>query len=130
MMGAVAQAARTGGARTIGVIPEVFADDNEFTARDKDAHELIVCKSMMERKTRMQALSDGFIVLPGGIGTLEELFEGRNLKFCTIIVSHAVAECKLISLCGFLSVGWSLSKRALQAHRHRRPSRVQFYMFS
>jgi uncharacterized protein (TIGR00730 family) len=76
MMGAVAKSARAGGARTIGVIPEVFSNDNEFTARDQDAHELIVCKSMTERKARMQILSDGFIVLPGGIGTLEELFEG------------------------------------------------------
>jgi predicted Rossmann-fold nucleotide-binding protein len=68
MMGAVAKAARAGGARTVGVIPEVFANDNEFTSPDKDAHELIVCKNMIERKMRMQALSDGFIVLPGGIG--------------------------------------------------------------
>jgi uncharacterized protein (TIGR00730 family) len=68
MMGAVAKAARAGGARTIGVIPEVFASDNEFTTPDKDADELIVCKNMIERKMRMQALSDGFIVLPGGIG--------------------------------------------------------------
>jgi predicted Rossmann-fold nucleotide-binding protein len=68
MMGAVAKAARAGGARTIGVIPEVFSKDNEFTSPDMDAHELIVCKSMIERKTRMQCLSDGFVVLPGGIG--------------------------------------------------------------
>ncbi len=70
MMGAVAKAARAGGARTIGVIPEVFSNDNEFTSRDKDAHELIVCKNMIDRKARMQALSDGFIVLPGGIGKM------------------------------------------------------------
>jgi predicted Rossmann-fold nucleotide-binding protein len=68
MMGAVAKGARAGGARTIGVIPEVFSRNNEFTSPDNDAHELIVCKSLMERKRRMQILSDGFIVLPGGIG--------------------------------------------------------------
>ena len=129
MMGAVAKAARAGGARTIGVIPEVFANDNEFTSHDKDAHELIVCKSMKERKAHMQALSDGFIVLPGGIGTLEELFEGCNLEVLCNYNSSAVAECWVVSLCGFLfSVGWSLFERAQQAHRHRRPSRVRSFM--
>jgi uncharacterized protein (TIGR00730 family) len=99
MMGAVARSARAGGARTIGVIPEVFADDNEFTARDKDAHELIVCKSMTERKARMQALSDGFVVLPGGIGTLEELFEGGRVK--RVVVYHVIV------LSGVTSHSWA-----------------------
>ena len=126
MMGAVAKSARAGGARTIGVIPEVFSNDNEFTARDQDAHELIVCKSMTERKARMQILSDGFIVLPGGIGTLEELFEGWHFWNCSVCAA-------ITSLCGHLashrdslnSVGWSLLERTFEAHRHRRPARVQ-----
>jgi predicted Rossmann-fold nucleotide-binding protein len=81
MMGAVAKAARAGGARTIGVIPEIFSIDNEFTSPDKDAHELIVCKSMVERKLRMQALSDGFLVLPGGIGEQFQFRVGHSMFY-------------------------------------------------
>ena len=72
MMGAVARAARAGGARTIGVIPQALVD---FEMADVDADELIVVDTMRERKRVMDERSDGFLVLPGGIGTLEEMFE-------------------------------------------------------
>ncbi|MDT4891027.1 MAG: hypothetical protein QOE97_62 [Pseudonocardiales bacterium] len=72
MMGAVARAARTGGARTVGVIPEHLVP---FEVADADADELIVVSTMRERKRVMDERSDAFMALPGGIGTLEELFE-------------------------------------------------------
>jgi len=81
MMGAVALGVRTGGGRTIGVIPQSLVDI-EFA--DKESDELHVVGSMRERKALMEEKSDAFIALPGGIGTLEELFEiwvGRFLKF-------------------------------------------------
>lgn len=71
-MGAVADACMAGGAKVTGVIPT-------FLSRKEIAHhgltELIVVESMHQRKLKMSELSDGFIVLPGGYGTLEELFE-------------------------------------------------------
>ncbi|SFK14539.1 hypothetical protein SAMN05216275_11871 [Streptosporangium canum] len=71
-MGAVARAARAGGARTIGVIPQALVD---IEVSDEASDELIVTTDMRERKGVMDARSDAFLVLPGGIGTLEELFE-------------------------------------------------------
>mgnify|MGYP003338341152 FL=1 len=80
-MGAVARAAREGGAKTIGVIPESLV---KIEFADHDSDELIVVNDMRERKGKIEELSDAFVVLPGGAGTLEEFFEiwvGRFLKF-------------------------------------------------
>ncbi|MEU1429923.1 TIGR00730 family Rossman fold protein [Nocardia sp. NPDC005746] len=72
MMGAVAQAARAGGAHTVGVIPKHLVHKE---VADTDADELIVTDTMRERKQVMDERADAFLTLPGGIGTLEELFE-------------------------------------------------------
>ncbi|MBN6051377.1 TIGR00730 family Rossman fold protein [Nonomuraea sp. RK-328] len=71
-MGAVTAAARAAGGRTVGVIPQVLVD---VEIADRDSDELIVTPGMRERKAAMDERSDAFLVLPGGIGTLEELFE-------------------------------------------------------
>jgi hypothetical protein len=71
-MGAVARAARHGGARTVGVIPQALV---ELEVADEDADELVVVDDMRTRKGLMDARSDAFLTLPGGLGTLEELFE-------------------------------------------------------
>ncbi len=81
MMGEVAKGARQFGGKTIGVIPERLMNV-EFI--DHDSSELHVVADMRERKGLIERLSDGFIALPGGIGTLEEFFEiwvGRYLGF-------------------------------------------------
>ncbi|MDT4922203.1 MAG: hypothetical protein QOI15_3105 [Pseudonocardiales bacterium] len=72
MMGAVARAARAGGAHTVGVIPAHLVP---LEVADTDADELIVVDTMRERKRVMDERADAFLALPGGIGTLEELFE-------------------------------------------------------
>jgi|SRR5918999_3520175 uncharacterized protein (TIGR00730 family) len=71
-MGAVARAARAGGAHTVGVIPEAMV---EVEIADKDNHELILTPDIRTRKGEMERRADAFLVLPGGLGTLEELFE-------------------------------------------------------
>src|SRR3954470_3250864 len=71
-MGAVARAARAGGARTIGVIPRALLASE---VADDDADELLVTDDMRTRKAAMDARADAFIALPGGLGTLEELLE-------------------------------------------------------
>jgi len=72
LMGALADAVRIQGGEVIGVIPRALA-------RKELAHaglsELRVVESMHERKALMAELSDGFLALPGGMGTLEELCE-------------------------------------------------------
>jgi len=72
LMGAVAKGAHQEGGRVIGVLPEFFkVKDIEYL----EADELIVVQEMRERKAVMDQRSDGFIVLPGGVGTLEEAME-------------------------------------------------------
>jgi uncharacterized protein (TIGR00730 family) len=71
-MGAVARAARAGGARTIGVIPRALLS---YEIADEDVEELVVTDDMRMRKGTMDARADAFITLPGGLGTLEELLE-------------------------------------------------------
>lgn len=72
MMGAVARAARAAGARTVGVIPAGLL---ELEVGDRDADELLVVDDMRTRKGLMDERADAFLALPGGLGTLEELFE-------------------------------------------------------
>lgn len=72
VMGTIADAVLDGGGSVVGVIPE-------FLMRHEVGHEgvtqLEIVATMHERKARMAELSDGFVILPGGLGTLEELFE-------------------------------------------------------
>jgi uncharacterized protein (TIGR00730 family) len=79
MMGAVARAARAGGARTVGIIPAALRTRE---IADTDSDELVITSTMRERKAGMDERADAFVTLPGGIGTLEEFFEtwtGRTL---------------------------------------------------
>lgn len=72
LMGAVADAALEAGGTVIGVMPRGLV---EREIAHRGLTELHVVEDMHERKTKMAALADGFIALPGGAGTLEEIFE-------------------------------------------------------
>jgi uncharacterized protein (TIGR00730 family) len=72
LMGALADAALDAGGEVIGVIPKAIAGKE---LAHTGLTQLYVVQSMHERKTMMAELSDGFIALPGGLGTLEECFE-------------------------------------------------------
>ncbi|MDX2361839.1 MAG: TIGR00730 family Rossman fold protein [Crocinitomicaceae bacterium] len=72
LMGAVANGALNEKGIVIGVLPS-FLQTREIA--HQNLTELIIVKSMHERKTKMNDLCDGIIALPGGFGTLEELFE-------------------------------------------------------
>ncbi len=72
MMGRLAQAALEGGGEVIGVIPRFLHEKRVAFAGLTD---LRLVGTMHERKALMAALADGFIALPGGLGTLEETFE-------------------------------------------------------
>jgi hypothetical protein len=72
LMGAVADAALGGGSEVIGVLPDVLAG-REIAHAGLTSLELV--PTMHERKARMAALADAFLVLPGGYGTLDELLE-------------------------------------------------------
>lgn len=72
MMGTLATGARAAGGHTLGVIPQSLVDRE---VADRDADELVITDGMAARKTVMIDRADAFIVLPGGLGTLDELFE-------------------------------------------------------
>lgn len=71
-MGSVSTAALDGGARVIGVIPTLFSDN---VINSQPRAETLLVNTMQERKARMLDLCDGFIALPGGIGTIDEVSE-------------------------------------------------------
>ena len=88
LMGAVAKSVLESGSNVIGVLPKVFED----RVQHPNLTELIVTDTMHQRKAKMFELSDGFIALPGGFGTFEELLEmltwsqiGYSTKPCGIL---------------------------------------------
>jgi uncharacterized protein (TIGR00730 family) len=72
MMGAVADAALEAGGRVIGILPRQF---NTPVLAHGGLSDMVLVDSMHERKARMAEMGDAFVALPGGFGTLEELFE-------------------------------------------------------
>ena len=77
LMGAAARGIHENGGRLIGVIPEKL---NQPGIAYPDCDELIVTPDMHTRKATMEKLSEGFLALPGGYGTLEELMEVLTLN--------------------------------------------------
>jgi uncharacterized protein (TIGR00730 family) len=108
LMGEIADTVLAGGGEVIGVIPQALVDKEVSHA---GLTELKIVNSMHERKEIMADLSDGFIALPGGLGTIEEIFEvltwaqlGFHHKPCALLnvkgyynqltqfLNHAAAE--------------------------------------
>ena len=73
LMGAVARAVHEGGGHVVGIIPEALKVREGIAYELAD--EMVVTETMSERKRLMFTRADAFVVLPGGIGTLEEFFE-------------------------------------------------------
>ena len=89
LMGALADAVLDGGGRVIGVIPFALAERELAHSRASEMH---VVRTMHERKARMAELSNGFVALPGGFGTFEEICEmitwaqlGIHRKPCGVV---------------------------------------------
>jgi hypothetical protein len=92
LMGALADAALRAGGQVVGVIPQLLIDKE---VGHTGLSELVVVDTMAERKLMMGHLSDAFVTLPGGIGTMDELFEawtwtqlGLQQKPCGLL-NHA-----------------------------------------
>jgi cytokinin riboside 5'-monophosphate phosphoribohydrolase len=72
LMGHLADAVRAAGGRVVGITPQLLVDKG---IHDTRCDELIVTTGMRERKALMEQRGDGYIALPGGLGTFEEIFE-------------------------------------------------------
>ena len=79
LMECVAQAAQTAGGRTIGVVPDIIERHGKVSPHTT---EVLRCKNLNERKAIMLEESDVFIALPGGVGTLDEVF--------TVVASYTI----------------------------------------
>jgi uncharacterized protein (TIGR00730 family) len=116
-MGVLADAALRAGGEVIGVITQAL---EEREVAHTDLTDLQVVRTMHERKARMAALSDAFLVLPGGIGTLEEFFEvwtwgqlGEHVKPVGLVNTSGYYD----GLIGFLDT--AVTERFLKPkHRH------------
>lgn len=111
-MGAVAQAARDGGAHTIGVIPDAL---RLREVADLDADELVVTPDMRSRKGEMDDRADAFMILPGGLGTLEELMEiwtsralGLHTKPVVVLDPYGVFDALREQMTRFVAEGFAL----------------------
>lgn len=93
LMGRVADAVLENNGNVIGVVPTFFAGE----LGHKDLTELHIVDSMHERKQMMFDLSDAFIALPGGFGTLEEIFE----IITWAQIGHHEKPCGLLNVCGY-----------------------------
>jgi uncharacterized protein (TIGR00730 family) len=94
LMGIIADAATAAGGEVVGVIPQALR------AREHDHRgiaELHVVETMHERKALMAELADGFVALPGGIGTFEELFE----VWTWAQLGYHSKPCGLLNVAGF-----------------------------
>jgi len=78
LMGIIADAALEAGGDVVGIIPEHIQDQEEKHSRLTELH---VVKTMHERKQMMAEKSDAFVILPGGLGTLDETFEILTWKY-------------------------------------------------
>lgn len=94
LMGAVSRATLDAGGTAIGVEPRFFI---EAGVAQHDLTELIVVKTMGERKAKMIELGDVFVALPGGVGTLEEISE----IITRVRLDLGPAECYLLNIDGF-----------------------------
>ena len=93
-MGQVARAALAAGGKVIGVIPRALV---QMEVAYTDLPDLRVVDSMHERKALMADLSDAFIALPGGLGTIDEFFE--VLTWAQLGMHHK--PCGLLNVCGY-----------------------------
>jgi uncharacterized protein (TIGR00730 family) len=94
LMGVVADAALAAGGEVLGIIPQKLVD---WEAAHTGLTKLHIVHSMHERKAMMADLADGFVALPGGIGTLEELFE----VWAWLHLGYHDKPCALLNVQGF-----------------------------
>lgn len=117
LMGVIADQVLARGGKAIGVIPQALVDKE---LAHNDLTELHVVASMHARKAKMAELADGFIAMPGGMGTLEELFEmltwaqlGFHRKSCAVLNVDGYYDGILNFIDGAISQGFIRDE-----HRH------------
>ncbi len=109
LMNIIAETVLLNGGKVVGVIPQKLYDNGWGR---HDLTELVVVDSMHERKVTMMRRADSFIALPGGYGTIEEIFEAVTL---TQLKYHRKA-CGLLNIAGYFDSLVSFLNRSVKDH--------------
>lgn len=115
-MGVVADATMAAGGRVHGVITRAL---QEKEVAHQDLSRLDITESMHERKAAMAEASDGFIMLPGGLGTLEEFFEAATWTQLGI----QNKPCGILNVCGYFDSLIALLNHSVEQRFLRREHR-------
>lgn len=121
VMDAVASAARSAGARVVGITPRLMLDQGIV---DGQCDELIVTSTMRERKQLLEQRGDALVALPGGIGTFEEWFEvlvGRTLGY------HE-KPLVLLNVAGYYDPLLALMEHGIEEHFIRPAAREAYFV--
>jgi len=120
-MGALADAARAAGGKVVGVTPQLLVDHG---IADQQCDELVVTETMRQRKELLEQRGEAFIALPGGLGTLEEIFEilvGRMLGY------HS-KPIVLLNIAGFYEPLLAMIDRGIEQKFIRENAREHFHV--
>jgi uncharacterized protein (TIGR00730 family) len=119
LMGVVARAVRDGGAHVLGVLPDFLRAVEKPPEWEQ---ELIITPDLQLRKTRMLALADAFVVLPGGPGTMDEFFEVVTSAQLRVLAKPIV----LVNVAGFFEPLTALMQH-LVTQGFARPQMLELY---
>jgi uncharacterized protein (TIGR00730 family) len=121
LMGEVARAAKAAGGRVEGVITRQFVTlEQAWDGCD----EMVVVDTMRERKAGLEHRADAFVVLPGGLGTFEELFEILVARY----LGHHRKRIAMVNDCGYWDPLRELLEHAIE-HRFVRPAVLELLSF-
>jgi uncharacterized protein (TIGR00730 family) len=119
LMGAVADGCHGEGGNVVGIMPQLLFDTGIANER---CHEMVVARDMRHRKEMLESRGDALVALPGGLGTLEELFEvvvGKHLGF------HA-KPIVLLNIAGYYNPLLTMIEHGIE-HRFIRPEQRELY---
>lgn len=132
LMGAAAKGAKKAGGKVTGVAPKFFKPDGVLY---DECDEFIYTETMRERKQKMEELSDAFIVMPGGIGTMEEFLEiftlrqlGRHNKPIAILNTNGYYDNMAAMLRTAVSEGFMKEENLTAAPVFSSPEEVMTYL--
>lgn len=120
-MGALANGARDAGGKVLGITPQLMVDEG---IGDQLCDELIVTNNMRDRKALLEARGDALIALPGGLGTLEELFEVLVGRF----LGYHGKPIVLLNVSGYYDPLVAMIDHGIEHHFIRPKSRDAFFV--
>ncbi len=120
-IGALADAARAAGGKVIGITPKLLSDQG---MADTQCDELLITATLRERKALLESRGDAFITLPGGLGTLEEIFEILVAK----VLGYHAKPIVLLNIAGFYDPLLAMLEHGIEQKFIRPKTRKLFHV--